>query len=316
MMILSSAKLNVSIQSKLRESYPEITFTFCKGMEEAQSYLDQAEVLITYGEDLNADLVEKATHLKWIMVLSAGMDEMPFHTIQAKGIMVTNVRGIHAIPMAEYAISMILQVSRNAKELHKHEQQHTWGRKVPMREITGGTMTVVGTGAIGQEVARLSKAFQMKTIGVSRSGKDQPHFDQMLTTDHLSEAVEAADFIVSVLPSTKETRHLYTYEHFEIMPSHAIFLNMGRGDAVQSDVLLKALNNHEIGHAVLDVFEQEPLPPDHPFWEHDKVTVTPHLSGISPEYVPRAIHIFVQNLAKYVSGDNDLINRINLNRGY
>ncbi|WP_163971038.1 D-2-hydroxyacid dehydrogenase [Oceanobacillus halotolerans] len=316
MEVLFSAKLSEKHKTSLQTQFPTVLFTFCDNMAEAEEHIDKATVLVTYGEDLTGELVEKAVNLKWIMVISAGLDKMPLDVIREKGIIVTNARGIHKVPMAEYAISMLLQVSRSEKVLIQQEKDRNWDRSARLQEITGKTMIVAGTGAIGQEVARLAKAFRMTTYGVSRSGKAVEFFDKTFTTEQLVELLPEADFLVSVLPSTKETDNLFTYNSFEQLPDHAIFLNMGRGNVVDSEVLLKAVRNGEIDHAVLDVFHEEPLPRDHAFWMEENITVTPHMSGRSPHYVRRALAIFKENLEAYQEGRTDLTNKIDPNRGY
>lgn len=316
-MILFSVKLSKQDQARFKESYPKQSFVFCKRMDEAEEYLPEAEILVTYGEDLTSELVAQAVNLKWIMVLSAGMDRMPFQAIQQRGILVTNARGIHKIPMAEYAISMLLQVYRQEKLLMQLESEQTWGRRdVNVQEITGKTMLIAGTGVIGQEVARLAKAFQMKTYGVSRSGKAVDYFDENYTTNELEKLLPEADFLVSVLPSTEETKGLLTYEHFKQLPNHAVFLNMGRGDLVSSEDLLKAVRQQKIAHAVLDVFEAEPLPADHPIWQEKNITVTPHTSGVSEHYLPRALEIFEENLKTHIDDGADYVNKIDVSKGY
>ncbi|MCA0984009.1 D-2-hydroxyacid dehydrogenase [Halobacillus yeomjeoni] len=304
------------IQNRLKDRFPETEFLFCHGIDEAEAHLPEAEVFITYGEDLTPGRIEKAVQLKWIMVLSAGLDKMPFAEIDERDVVVTNVRGIHAKPMAEYALSMFLQVSRQAKTLIEQENQHQWNRRPTMNEISGKTMVFLGTGAIAQETARLAKAFQMKTIGFSKTGKDKPHFDETYTQDRLDEFLPNGDFVTAVLPSTVETKYILNIDHFKAMPDHAIFLNMGRGDLVSSEVLLEAVRYPHIHHAVLDVFEQEPLPEGHPFWDEERVTVTPHISGISPHYVPRGFEVFEENLELYLNGNGEMKNIIDLKRGY
>ncbi|MCP8617987.1 D-2-hydroxyacid dehydrogenase [Salirhabdus salicampi] len=316
MLVLTSCKVKSKIREHVTKSYPNIRFQFCPNIDEAESYLPEAEVLITYGEDLTNKHIEQAKQLKWIMVISAGLDQMPFEAIEEKGILVTNARGIHSIPMAEYAIAMLLQVCRQSKQLIAHEQQHIWDRKVQMTEISGKTMLVLGTGAIGQEAARLGKAFRMKTIGISKSGKRTPHFDEVGTSKDILSYLPEADFVIGVLPSTPETYKWIGKEHFETMKEDAVFLNMGRGTTVDEEALLQALQQKKIHHAVLDVFEQEPLDGDHPFWDMDNVTVTPHLSGISPQYQPRAFDIFKDNLNTYIKGETDFINIVDPKRGY
>ncbi|UFU00158.1 D-2-hydroxyacid dehydrogenase [Radiobacillus kanasensis] len=316
MNVLSTAKLPEYLKDELVHTYPSLEFSFKKSMEEALPHLDHAEILLTYGEDLNEDLIDQAKALKWIMVLSAGMDEMPFQRIKERNILVTNSRGIHQIPMAEYAISMLLQVSRQAKTLLENQNNHVWDRRVPMTEISGSTMTIVGSGAIGQELARLAKAFRMKTIGVSRSGQAKEYFDVVYPSSQIEKALPEADFVVSILPSTEETHSFYKKEHFQVMKDSAVFLNMGRGDVVKSEVLLEALNNEEMAHAILDVTDPEPLPKEHSLWDHKNVTITPHLSGQSVHYLPRAIDIFKTNLDVYLHGKDTYENKIDLDKGY
>ncbi|WP_181350727.1 D-2-hydroxyacid dehydrogenase [Thalassobacillus sp. CUG 92003] len=316
MLVLSVIKrVHPEIKQHFISNYPNVEFKFVEGMQEGEPLLHEAEVLITYGEDLSEEKIKQAKHLKWIMVLSAGMDLMPFQAIEKQGIMVTNVRGIHAVPMAEYAISMLLQVSRNTKTLIQQERQHEWNRKVPRQEITGKTMVLLGTGAIAQETARLARAFHMKTIGVSRSGDAVRHFDETYPVKHLTRVLGSADFVVAALPSTPDTAGLLTEDQFERMPPHVIFVNMGRGDLVTNETLLKSVRQH-ISHAVVDVMEDEPLPENSPLWEEENITITPHISGHSPEYLPRGFELFEKNLERYLEGNGDYINHIDVKRGY
>lgn len=316
MTILFSLKISETDQDRLKSNFPTKEFVFCKNMDEAKKHIEQAEVIVTYGTDLNEELVERAKNLQWVSVLSAGLDKMPFRALEKKNVLVTNVRGIHKVPMAEYAISMLLQVYRQEKHLLEKEKEHDWNRDNKPQEITGKTMLIAGTGAIGQEVARLAQAFRMRTIGVSRSGRTVEYFNENVTTDEMKSYLPKADFVVSVLPSTNETKHLFTIDYFQAMNENAIFLNMGRGDVVEGDVILKAIREKEIMHAVLDVFETEPLPEDNPLWDEANITVTPHLSGISPNYLPRALKIFEKNLDIFVNDQSDYINKIDTKRGY
>ncbi|WP_174615981.1 D-2-hydroxyacid dehydrogenase [Virgibacillus ihumii] len=316
MVILSSAKLSDKHKRALHDKYPDFTFIFCEKIEEAEQYLNQAEILITYGEDLTDELVERAFQLKWIMVISAGLEKMPLTTIEEQGILVTNAKGIHKYQMAEYAISMLLQVYRQSKVIMENEQNGKWDKSVRLQELNGKSMLIAGPGAIGGEVARLAKAFRITTYGISRSGKPVDNIDEMYTNDELKSILPKADIVVSVLPSTSETTNYFSYEHFQLLPDHAVFLNMGRGDAVSSDVILKVIREGEIAHAVLDVFETEPLPSDHPFWNEENITVTPHISGGSPMYQTRAMEIFEQNLRTYLEDRDDYVNKIDITRGY
>lgn len=314
MLILSTIIPNEDIQTKMARTFPSIQFTYQENWTEEA--LQKAEILITYGEDLTDEIIEKAINVKWIMVMSAGMELMPFTAIEKQGIMVTNARGIHKIPMAEYTIGMLLQYEKKLKQLIENETDEMWDRKIEVGELNGKTMLILGAGAIGGEVARLGKAFRMTTLGVNRSGKMVEHIDRLYALTELVEALPEADYIISVLPSTNETKDLLQKEHFQAMKNTAVFMNIGRGDLVKEEVLVEAMQKQELAHAILDVFDPEPLEKRHPFWSMENVTVTPHLSSKSSEYLPRTFSIFEQNLLIYLKGGRDFINIINPQRGY
>jgi phosphoglycerate dehydrogenase-like enzyme len=317
LMILSSARLREEMKDELKKRFPKEEFHFYNNMKEAKAYLDQAEVLVSYGEDLTDELVAEAKELQWIMVISAGLDKMPFEALEKQDVLITNARGIHKTPMAEYTISMMLQVSRKASLLLENQKQHTWDRKVPMTEISGKTLGILGTGAIGCEIARLAKAFNMKTIGFNRSGHPAENCDVIVDKEGISTLYEESDFIVNVLPSTPQTYHFVGESAFSLMKQNAVFINIGRGKTVDEEELIRALQTEKVGHAVLDVFENEPLKEESPLWDMKNVTVTPHLSGISPQYQERAIEIFCDNLTLYRNDKREeMINIIPYDRGY
>lgn len=316
MKIVSSAKLKTRIKERLISNYPDFEFSFRKDINEAIGDLVEADVFITYGEDLTDEIIVQAKNLKWIMVISAGLDQMPFTTIKEKGILVTNAKGIHKIPMAEYAISMMLQVARQSKKLIKNEQDHIWDRTIPMTELNGKTVGVLGAGAIGTQIAKYAQVFNMKTIGLNRSGTKVESFDEMVTMSTINDLLQQSDFVVSVLPSTPETDGIINSEIFKQMKETSVFINIGRGKSVIEKDLILALEEGEIAHAVLDVFENEPLPSDHPFWDMEKVTITPHLSGISAQYQQRAMEIFEKNLGVFLADRHNYLNVIDLDKGY
>lgn len=316
MLVVTSAKIRRDLRERLTETYPNVIFRFHSHINEAERDLKEADILITYGEDLNGKHIDKAENLKWIMVISAGLDEMPFKEIEKKAITVTNAKGIHAIPMAEYAIGMILQVSRQTKVVIDNESNQKWDRSPTMTELYGKTIGILGAGAIGQEVARLAKVFNMKVIGLNRTGNQVDNFDRMVSGTDLSILLTESDFIVSVLPKMKQTDEILAEKQFDQMKNNAVLVNMGRGNVIHEQDLIAALRKDKFKHAVLDVFNEEPLPVDHPFWEEAKITVTPHVSGISPQYQPRAFEIFDHNMKVFLDGKGDYINLIDLNKGY
>ncbi|MFZ3590996.1 D-2-hydroxyacid dehydrogenase [Bacillus sp. DJP31] len=316
MKIITSFPVKEEKQTELKSYFLDEEFFFFQNIHEAADELENAEVLLTYGEDLTPALIEQATSLKWIMVMSAGMEKMPFQAINEKNILVTNARGIHKIPMSEYALGMMLQVSKQMKLLYEQEIESNWNRAIPTTELYGKTILIIGVGAIGGQIAMLCKSFGMSVLGISRSGNPIKHVEKIGKLDTLEHLLPKADYIVSVLPSTNETRYILKRKHFEKMKSNSIFMNIGRGDLVEESVLIDVMSERLIAHAVLDVFEQEPLPSEHLFWKMDNVTVTPHISSITANYLPRAFEIFEENLHIYRSKRTDYVNLINVKRGY
>ena len=314
MLILSTIIPNEDIQKKMNRTFPDLTFLYQDTWTAEK--LQEAEILITYGEDLTDEIIERAVNVKWIMVMSAGLELMPITSIDKRGIMVTNARGIHKIPMAEYTMGMLLQYEKKLKQLIENEADEIWDRKIEVGELNGKMMLILGTGAIGGEVARLGKAFRMTTLGVNRSGNTVEHIDHLYSLTEIGEALPKADYIVCILPSTPETKDLLKKDHFKAMKSSAVFVNIGRGDLVKEEVLVEAMEEHEVAHAILDVFDPEPLEKSHPFWSMDNVTVTPHLSSKSSEYLPRTFKIFEENMEVYLKKGKDFINVIDPKKGY
>lgn len=316
MKIVSSILPPSYIQDEIKAEFPNVEFIFNKGIKAVEDSMRDADVFITYGEDLTSEHINNAQNLKWIMVMSAGVEKMPFSSCINKNILVTNAKGIHKTPMAEFTIGLMLQHTKQMRELWKQEQREEWNRRVPIGELNDKKLLVLGTGAIGGEVARLAKAFNMHTIGVNRSGRIVEFVDEVHKQIDLDNALPEADFIVSVLPSTEETKHLLKSHHFQLMKGSAVFINIGRGDLVEEKILIDALVNKEIAHAYLDVFYSEPLKEGHPFWKMENVTVTPHISSITKSYLPRAFNIFKHNLHTYIKNKENFINVIDLGRGY
>ncbi|MGJ7918919.1 D-2-hydroxyacid dehydrogenase [Neobacillus sp. LXY-4] len=316
MKIVSSILFQEKRIKEIEGAFPGLDFEFYDGITAAEASFYDAEVFVTYGEDLTEEIIKKTTKLNWIMVMSAGLEKMPLAACKEKGIVVTNAGGIHKTPMAEFTLGLILQYVKQAETLWENQKAKKWTRKLPMAEVAGQSILILGVGAIGGEIARLSKAFQMKTIGVNTSGKEVEYVDQIFKVDQLEDALPQADFIVSVLPSTKATKGLLKENHFKVMKETAVFINIGRGDLVEEHVLLNVIQSEEIAHFYLDVFQDEPLNEDHPFWVMKNVTVTPHISSLTKNYLTRSIEIFKENLHHYLNNTGRYLNEIDLERGY
>lgn len=302
------------LKEDLLQEFPTQEFIFRNTVEE--EFLKTAEILVTYGEDLTDEHIMQAHKLQWIMVVSAGMEKMPLQKIAERGITVSNVRGIHKIPMAESVLAHILANKRSLPWIYEKERNSEWNRKSKSKELRDSTALILGPGAIGGEIGRLLQCFGVKTIGCNHSGEKADYMDETVKIADLIDALPIADLIISVLPSTKETYHLLEPKHFKAMKDSAIFMNFGRGDLVETKVLLDALVQKDIAYAVCDVFEEEPLPKDHPFWTMDNMTVSPHVSSHSSRYLERSFDIFKPNLKKWLKGDKQIDNIIDPYKGY
>lgn len=302
------------LKKPLVEEFPDVTFVFESSLCEEE--LAQADILVTYGEDLRAEHIEVANKLQWIFVASAGVEKMPAEAIAARNILVSNVRGIHKKPMTESILAHILALKRGLPQIYAQQERGEWQRRVRVSELNGSTALIIGPGAIGSEIGRILQAFDVYTIGCNRSGEVAPFMDETYLLTDVKQQLPKADIVISMLPSTKDTKHLLGREHFELMKDSAVFMNFGRGDVVATDVLVQVLEEKIIAHAVLDVYEIEPLPADHPLWSLANVTVSPHVSSHSSRYVERSLDIFKPSLHKWLAGEHDVENKMNLLRGY
>ncbi len=302
------------LREPLVAEFPEVDFVFEKGISEEQ--LRAADILVTYGEDLTDQLIEVAERLQWIFVASAGMEKMPAEAIAARNIYVSNVRGIHKKPMTESVLAHILALKRGLPAIYEQQSRTEWNKRLQLTELNGSKALILGPGAIGQEIGRLLQAFGVHTIGINNSGTASSHMNETYPITELIHHLPKADIIISILPSTDKTRYLLDESYFEAMKDSAIFLNFGRGDLVAESVLIDALQKNKIAHAVLDVFEEEPLSEKSPLWQLSNATISPHISSHSSRYVERSLAIFKPSLQAWLKGERELENEVDILRGY
>ncbi|WP_438312656.1 D-2-hydroxyacid dehydrogenase [Sporosarcina sp. FA9] len=298
----------------LENKFQDVTFQYNKKGD--LTGVESVEILVTYGSDVDSTLLERAKKLKWIMNASAGVEKMPLLEIAERNIIISNVRGIHKTPMAESVLAHILALRRSLPAIYSSKDRKEWSKPDDSSELRGSTALILGPGSIGSEIGRLLQAFGVKTIGCNRSGRVSESMDETIVFKDLMLELPKADYVISVLPSTPETKGLLTEEHFSAMKETAVFMNFGRGDLFNETFLINALKNNEIGHAVLDVFEVEPLPLENELWTLENCVLSPHVSGLSSKYVERALIVFEKNLELWIQGDIELENLINLVDGY
>lgn len=314
MKILFTFKIREPQEKALMNRFPQCVFHFAETTD--CEFIETADVIVTYGGNINRAVLDRAQSLKWLMIASAGVEKMPLAEIAAREITMTNVSGIHKTPMAESVLAHILALKRSLPEIYAIQETKDWHHKFKSTEISGTTALILGPGMIGAEIGRLLQAFNVRTIGCNRSGRTVESMDEGIVFDQLVDKLSEADFVISVLPSTTETRGLLTEVHFKAMKESAVFLNFGRGDLLDEDILIEALQNNWIAHAVLDVFETEPLPTDHLLWTLPNCTVSPHVSSKSGKYIERSLKIFEENLKRWLCGEEGLVNKVDPLEGY
>jgi phosphoglycerate dehydrogenase-like enzyme len=211
--------------------------------------------------------------------------------------------------MAEAALSAMLALSRDLPRLVLNQQKRRWERW-PARLLEGKTMGILGVGAIAEVLAPRCRMMGMRVIGITSSPRDIAGFDRMVARDDLAEAVRELDYFVLLTPYSKDTHHIVDARVLAAMKSDAYLVNLARGGVVDEDALLQVLRFGGIAGAALDVFSQEPLPEDHPFWSLPNVLITPHVGGFNDGYARQAIPVVLENIRRFAAGDT--ANMLNL----
>jgi len=270
--------------------------------------------LVLLSQDLWEDLEARAKLIgaffriegvRWLHTFSAGVDAPPFKTMAERGAVITNSSGASAPAIAQYVLAQMLARVVPLDAWRDQQRRREWRQFTSDEkrgELTGLTCGIVGTGAIGGEVARLAKAAGMRTVGIRRSSRRTRDIDEQLQPAQLPRLLRQSDFVVLACPLTPETEGLIGERELRAMKPTATLVNIARGKVVDEPALVRALRDGAIAHAVLDVFWWEPLPDDSPLWDMDNVTITPHNAGPSPLNAGRVMAIVLENIARYAAG--------------
>lgn len=264
------------------------------------------------------ELLKKSKRLEWLQLPSAGADRYAERGVLPEGAVLTNATGAYGKSISEYMLCAVLSLFLDFPHYGDNQRQHLWKSSGRSRHILGTTALVVGLGDIGSEFAARYRALGGHVIGVRRTaGKKPDVVDELYTADRLDELLPRADVVTLSLPSTPETLHLFGKEKFERMKPGAVLVNVGRGTAVDTDALCKALNTGRLYGAALDVTDPEPLPADHPIWDAPNTIITPHISGKWDEFgnLSRVFDIILENLGRYLRGE-PLVNVVDPETGY
>ncbi len=283
--------------------------------ERLNALLAEAEVI--FGLQVPRNVISRAPKLKWIQSMSAGLEHILDSDIIGSPVVVTNTSGMHAVAMAESILGLMLMFVKHAPLYFELKRKRQWQGITPA-VLCSKTVGIVGLGSVGREVARLSKAFGMRVVATRRSTKRitrAKNVDVMLPSFHLHQLLAESDFVVLTLPLTRETNKLIGEEELRIMKPTAYLINVARGNIVDEEVLIRALEEEWITGAGLDVFATEPLPRESKLWKLPNVILSPHVSGDMVDYDIRATELFCENLSRYINGEK-LLNVVVKRKGY
>ncbi|MFE8072402.1 D-2-hydroxyacid dehydrogenase [Marinobacteraceae bacterium S3BR75-40.1] len=256
-----------------------------------------------------------ADRLRWIHATSAGVDALMIPEVVDSDILVTNAQGIFDRSIAEYVLGVILMFAKDFPHSIALQRDHNWKHRDTER-AQGKRVLVVGAGSIGRQIAKLTGAIGMDVYGIARHARqDNPDFREVFANEDLNEQLGKADYVVVAAPLTPSTEGLFDNDTFAAMQPHARFINIGRGPIVKTEALLSALQNKVIAGACLDVFEEEPLPADHPLWDQPNMLITAHMAGDFIGWRAALTEQFLENYQRWQE-EQPLINQVDKKLGY
>lgn len=272
--------------------------------ERWSALLAAAEVSFDVDWRAPADLPSSAPSLRWVQATSAGIGQFLQRTgLDRSAITFTTAAGVHAVPLAEFALTGVLHFAKGVPLLRARQQQRHWERYATS-SVRGRCALVVGLGSVGRETCALLAAAGLEVWGVGRPGRayDVPAAARILDTDALDAALPTADVVVLACPLTEATRGLLSRQRIGLLPRGAIIVNVARGQLLNEPALVDALMEGRLGGAALDVFAAEPLPVDSPLWSRDDVLISPHSASTLPSENAAIVDLFCDNLRRYLDG--------------
>ena len=290
----------------LQPKFPEVTIHAAKEEDEIGDFIEKMDILLAFR--ISDELIQRASSLQWIQSLATGVDYIINLPSLRKEVVVTSTRGIHGPQMSEMVFLLMLSLNRNFPQMVRNQDQGVWERW-PAKLLYQKKVGILGMGVIGEELAKKAKVFGMSVYGIDIIRRKIEALDYFFGPKDILKVAAVVDYFVIVAPYTAQTYQIVNERVLLAMKPTAFLINIGRGELVNEEDLIRALHSKKIAGAALDVFCQEPLPSDHPFWKMKNVIVTPHVGGMSDIYMEQALTIFEENLRQYLRGEREnLIN--------
>lgn len=285
------------------------------GAEEAIPHAGEADaLLVALGRAPLQAVWPHARRVRWIHTRPAGVDHILFPELVESDVVMTNSRGVFSFSLAEFAVLGLLFFHKDVRRLLSSQAAARWEVYEP-GALRGRTLGIVGFGDIGRAVAAVARPFGVRIVALRRTSSPDPLADEVLPAARLLEMVARVDDLVVSAPLTADTHHLVGEAVFRTLRPGAVLVNVGRGPVVDETSLLAALDQGRLRGAALDVFEQEPLPPDHPFWRMENVLVSPHSADHTAGWEANTMGPFLENLRRFRDGE-PLLNPVDKRLGY
>jgi phosphoglycerate dehydrogenase-like enzyme len=292
----------------LRERFPHVTFVYATDAEQRARGLAACDVANTW--ILSPEELQTASKLRWVHTSAVAVETLCLPELFARDVLVSNTRGVQAVPIAEHTMATVLALAKQLPFALEHQRAGRWaqneftGDRLPWL-LRGQTMGLIGVGTIGSEIAKLASAFGMHVMAVRRRvGLERPaHVADVVALDRLDSLLPQIDVLVVAAPLTPETDRLIDRAALSKLKRGAVLVNVGRARIVDTDALVDALTSGHLAGASLDVFDREPLPPEHPLWTCPNVIITPHTSGFRRGHWDEVIDLFSENLRRFERGE-------------
>jgi phosphoglycerate dehydrogenase-like enzyme len=281
----------------LRREAPDVELIAGTDADALREPAREADALLIATRDVSVltELWRELGNVRWIHSLAAGVESLPFDLLRHSDVVVTNSRGLYADALGEFAIVAMLWFAKELRRLMRNQEARRW-QPYDVERLEGQTVGIIGYGGIGRAVGHRAAALGMHVLPVRRRRE--------LGDPTLDEVLAQSRYVVMCAPLTPSTSGLMSRERIALLQPEAVFINVGRGGTVDEEALVDALRHQRIRGAALDVFDTEPLPPDHPLWQLDNVLLSPHTADHTADAHARAMSFFVENLRRFRAGDS------------
>ncbi len=308
------------VEQSFQSEFPGVAIVVARSEQVLEAHLPDCEILVAM--KVQPEQFARCRKLRWIHSPMAGVTSLLFPELVASGVILTNASTVHAVPVAEHTLALLLALARRLPDCFRYQAERRWGQddswqpgRVPF-ELQGKTLGLVGLGTIGRELIARVRPFGMRVLATRRDPSQGGEIaDRVYAPHELGPVLAEADFLVLAAPDTPETRHLIGRSELARMKPTAYLVNVARGTLVDTEALLEALRAGQIAGAALDVTDPEPLPPEHPLWKLPNVLITPHLGGASTLFWQRESVLLRENLRRYLAGQ-PLQNLVDKSKGY